>query len=43
VLHAEDREKMPKANSVFFIQPEFFVGKTLHAHSDFPETDYQTI
>ena len=43
VLHAEEGEKNAKKNSVYFIQPEFFIGKTLHAHSDFPDTKYQTI
>jgi len=43
VLLAEEKEKKSEANSVHFIQPEFFIGKTLHAHSDFPETNYQTI
>lgn len=43
VLRSEDGEKIPKENSVYFIQPEFFIGKTLHGHSDFPKTEYQTI
>ena len=43
LLSAQDKQNIPKENSIRFIQPEFFVGKTLHGHSDFPETKYQTI
>jgi len=37
------KELDDKDRSVFFFQPEFLVGKTLPAHSNFPETRLQTV
>ncbi len=39
-IYASDSTSRDK--SVYFIQPEFLIGKTLPAHSDFPDTRVQT-